>query len=131
MKKRAAVVSSSMRVRRHNAFHAFMVIHLKGQRRVYSRAVYGYDSEAGKLTENKHEQQVVAQMLAWRASGLSFRDIAATLNPTGLPTKQSGQCGYDGSEDSAEAGRNVKEARPGTLVNEPSKFTTRYNAYCR
>ncbi|MGZ4904892.1 MAG: hypothetical protein ACXV5I_08785 [Halobacteriota archaeon] len=57
-----------------------MIHHLKGQRRGYSRAVYGCDSKAGKLKENKHEQQVIAQMLAWRASGLSYRDIAAMLN---------------------------------------------------
>ncbi|MGZ4904571.1 MAG: recombinase family protein [Halobacteriota archaeon] len=34
---------------------------------------------------------VIEQAQAWRASGLSYREIAAMLNAAGMPTKQGGQ----------------------------------------
>jgi DNA invertase Pin-like site-specific DNA recombinase len=53
------------------------MLHLRAQRRVYCRPVFGYDCKKGRLLENKKEQVVIEQVRKWRSSGKTYRDIAA------------------------------------------------------
>ncbi len=62
--------------------------YLKERRKMYSRPVFGYDNKRGTLRANEQEQAIIEQAQAWRAGGLSYRDIAALLNEQGTPTKR-------------------------------------------
>jgi site-specific DNA recombinase len=65
--------------------------YLKEQKQSYSRPVYGYDIEAGRLYENELEQEVISRAKVWREQGRPYRHIAAVLNAEGVPTKRGGQ----------------------------------------
>jgi site-specific DNA recombinase len=58
-----------------------------GQR--YNHCVYGYDIDGKLLIANQQEQGVIGLMRELRASGLTFRQIAAELNLRRIPTKRS------------------------------------------
>lgn len=55
---------------------------------------YGYDRDGSLLIENPQEQKVIERIRSMVASGASFRDIAATLNSEGVPTKKLGSKWY-------------------------------------
>lgn len=54
-----------------------------------------------RLRENPGEQEVLAQMEAWRAEGWTLRRIAAELNRQGVPTKR-GPAQFDGAHRSGQ-----------------------------
>ena len=63
-------------------------LRVTGQR--FSRfAPYGWDldEERGTVARNQSEQEVLKRMRDLRADGHSYRDIAATLDAEGVPTK--------------------------------------------
>ncbi len=64
--------------------------YLKARHRVYSRPVYGYNNTDGTLHANEEEQAVIEQAKKWRAKGMTYRRIAASLNADGVPTKRGG-----------------------------------------
>jgi len=50
---------------------------------------YGFDLVRGELTENPHEQKVIAFMQLWRETQLlSYDKIAIKLNSLNEPTKR-------------------------------------------
>lgn len=51
------------------------------------RTPFGFDSHDGKLVQNRDERIVIDQVLRYRESGLSIRNIIKTLNESGIPTK--------------------------------------------
>ena len=51
---------------------------------------YGYDRDGTLLIENPSEQKIIERIRTLAAVGASYRDIAATLNSEGVPTKKSG-----------------------------------------
>jgi len=51
---------------------------------------YGFEAEGGKLIENSIEQAALAEMKAWRACGMTLRQIATKLNVDGVSAKRGG-----------------------------------------
>jgi hypothetical protein len=51
---------------------------------------FGYDFKNGKLVSNHKEQKVIRMVRQLKAAGLSYRDIAASLNRKLIPTKKTG-----------------------------------------
>ncbi len=51
---------------------------------------YGFRAEGGELVPDRAEQSVMKTMVALRDSGGSFRDIANSLNRTGIKSKRGG-----------------------------------------
>ena len=64
--------------------------HMRKERKRISRyAPFGWDLDGAgaALVPNAAEQEHVARMFALRASGLSYRDVARSLDEAGIPTK--------------------------------------------
>jgi hypothetical protein len=64
--------------------------HMRKERKRISRyAPFGWnlDSAGVALVPNAAEQEHVARMRTLRASGLSYRDVARSLDVAGIPTK--------------------------------------------
>ncbi|MBT9168175.1 MAG: DNA-invertase hin [Syntrophomonadaceae bacterium] len=80
--------------------------HLRRERRVYSRPVYGYDEYDGRLIENLDEQAIIAQMREWQTQGISHNAIATRLNKLRMPTKRGGRW-YDSTVKQILAAREV------------------------
>lgn len=70
---------------------ATALAHTKAHREAYAPTPYGFERVGDVLRENNCEQEIVAQIFAWRRSGWSLRKIAAELNRRGVPTKQGGR----------------------------------------
>ena len=64
--------------------------HKKAHGEVYNHLPYGYIAEDGALLPDASEQAVIARMTALRAGGVSYNEIANTLNAEHVPTKQAG-----------------------------------------
>ena len=62
----------------------------KQQTRGLRHVPFGYDFKNGKLVPNRIEQQVIRTAKQLRASGFTYRDIAAHLNRKLIPTKRAG-----------------------------------------
>lgn len=70
---------------------ATALAHKKAHREAYAPTPYGFERVGDTLQENTQEQEIIAQIFAWRRAGWSLRKIAAELNKRGVPTKQGGQ----------------------------------------
>jgi len=70
---------------------ATALAHKKAHRKAYAPTPYGFERVGDALLENPQEQEVIAQIFAWRRAGWSLRKIAAELNRQGVPTKQGGE----------------------------------------
>ena len=57
---------------------------------VYNHVPFGYIAEDGTLVPDATEQAVIARMQALRAEGISYNEIANTLNADSVATKQGG-----------------------------------------
>jgi DNA invertase Pin-like site-specific DNA recombinase len=64
--------------------------HKKAHGEVYTRTVYGFSAEDGKLIPDAAEQAVIARMTTLRGNGVSYNEIANTLNAEHIPTKKAG-----------------------------------------
>jgi DNA invertase Pin-like site-specific DNA recombinase len=62
----------------------------KSHGKVYNHAPYGFNAEAGSLIPDATEQAVIARMQALRAEGISYNEIANSLNAGSVATKQGG-----------------------------------------
>ena len=65
----------------------------KAHGEAYNHAPYGFDVSAGQLVPNATEAAVIARMKALRADGISYNEIANTLNDEAIPTKRNGTWG--------------------------------------
>jgi site-specific DNA recombinase len=65
--------------------------HKRSTGRVYSNAPFGWDKGDGELVRNDAEQDVLADMRAWRAEGVNDNAIAVRLNGEGVPGKRGGR----------------------------------------
>lgn len=66
--------------------------HKKANREVYTNITpLGFDRDGGRLVENAGELETVRRIREMKASGVSLRRIAATLNESGTPTKLGGR----------------------------------------
>lgn len=65
--------------------------HKKETGAVYGSTPYGFDRDGDKLVPNATEQDVIRQMRAKRAGGLSLGKIAAELNAQGVRPKRGEQ----------------------------------------
>jgi len=70
---------------------ATALAHKKAHREAYAPTPYGFERLGGRLAQNRQEQEVIAQIFAWRQAGWSLRKIASELNRRGIPTKQGGR----------------------------------------
>lgn len=70
---------------------ATALAHKKAHREAYAPTPYGFERVGDTLQENTQEQEIIAQIFAWRQAGWSLRKIAAELNKRGVPTKQGGR----------------------------------------
>lgn len=70
---------------------AAALAHKKAHGEAYSPTPMGYDRQGDNLVKNPEEQQVVAQIKAWRREGLPLREIAGRLNDAGVKTKRGGK----------------------------------------
>ena len=53
------------------------------------RVPYGFNLEGNELTEDEHEQEMIALMLLWRErDNLSYDNIAIQMNSLNEPTKR-------------------------------------------
>jgi hypothetical protein len=57
---------------------------------VYNHVPFGYMAEDGNLIADATEQAVIARMQALRAEGISYNEVANTLNGDSVATKQGG-----------------------------------------
>jgi DNA invertase Pin-like site-specific DNA recombinase len=64
--------------------------HMKAHGEVYNHIPYGYVAENGSLVPDTAEQAVITRMAALRAKGVSYNEIAQTLNADRIPTKKAG-----------------------------------------
>ena len=67
--------------------------HKKAHGEVYNHTPYGYIAEDGKFVAEQGEQAVIARMTTLRRLGLSYNQIANSLNSEGIPTKRNGTWG--------------------------------------
>jgi len=67
--------------------------HLRKSGKVYNHIPYGYRAEDSRLVPEPTEQAVIARMAALRSDGISYSEIANTLNAEGVPTKRNGTWG--------------------------------------
>ena len=65
----------------------------KAKGEVYATVPFGYDREGNALIENMEEQAILKRIGAMKATGLSLRAIAATLNAEGITGKRGGSWG--------------------------------------
>jgi DNA invertase Pin-like site-specific DNA recombinase len=70
---------------------ATALMHKKAHRQAYSPTPYGFDRVGKELLENPQEQEIIAQIFAWRQAGWSLWKIAGELNRQRIPTKQGGK----------------------------------------
>ena len=63
---------------------------LKQNKKVYSRPVYGFDIEEGRLVENPEEQETIRLMMRNREEGFAYEKIANDLTKKGSQTKRGG-----------------------------------------
>lgn len=62
--------------------------HMRAGGQAYNHCPYGFSREGDALVPDHQEQGVIARIQALRSAGLSLRQIAATLNGDGVPTKK-------------------------------------------
>lgn len=62
----------------------------KAHGEVYNHVPFGYKAEDGNLLPDAAERGVIARMATLRADGISYNEIANTLNADRVPTKQGG-----------------------------------------
>jgi len=67
---------------------ALALRHKKAHLEAYAPEPYGYKRVEERLIRDAKEQGVLAQIFGLRQAGRSLRDIAATLNVLGIPTKR-------------------------------------------
>jgi len=65
----------------------------KAHGEAYNHAPYGYVIEDGKLVPDATERAVIARMTDLRENGVSYNEIANTLNAERIPTKRNGTWG--------------------------------------
>ncbi len=70
---------------------ATALAHKKAHKKAYAPTPFGFERVGDTLQEDPEEQEVIAQIFAWKEAGWSLRKIAAELNKRGVPTKQGGQ----------------------------------------
>jgi len=68
--------------------------HMKRGRRIYTSSVFGFDRNCTRLLPNDGELAAVERMRRLRAEGRTLREIAASLNEAGVPTKRAGAAWY-------------------------------------
>jgi hypothetical protein len=59
---------------------------------VYNHLPYGFVALDGALVRDAVEQAVITRMGVLREQGVSYNEIANTLNGDGVATKQGGLC---------------------------------------
>jgi site-specific DNA recombinase len=64
--------------------------HKKADGEVYNHPPYGYSAENGHLVLKGAEQAVIVRMERLRGLGLSYNEIADTLNQDSVPTERGG-----------------------------------------
>lgn len=86
---------------------------------------YGYrlPLERNSLEPEPHEQAVLAQVRALRASRRSLRGIAAELNARGLRTRRNSSCASSTSRASSPRNRC-------SIVGDPSRLPSPYPTFC-
>ena len=62
--------------------------HKKAHQEVYNHVPYGYRADNGSLVPDTAEQAVIARIGTLRAKGVSYSEIAGTLNAECIPTKR-------------------------------------------
>jgi DNA invertase Pin-like site-specific DNA recombinase len=68
--------------------------HLRSQgRNIYSKVPFGWDVVGKRLVKNEAEHDIIAGLIAQRRDGASLGEIAASLNSSGIPTKQGKRWG--------------------------------------
>jgi site-specific DNA recombinase len=67
--------------------------HMKAHQQVYNHVPYGFTSHDGSLIPSEEEQAVIARMTNLRGQGVSYNEIANTLNGEAIPTKRNGTWG--------------------------------------
>ena len=70
---------------------ATALAHKKAHREAYAPTPYGFKRVGDALLKNAQEQEIIAQIFAWKEAGWSLRKIAGELNRRGIPTKQGGR----------------------------------------
>lgn len=70
---------------------ATALAHKKAHKKAYAPTPFGFERVGDTLQEKPEEQEIIAQIFAWREAGWSLRKIAEELNKRGVPTKQGGQ----------------------------------------
>lgn len=66
--------------------------HKRANKEVYCHVTpLGFDRAGDKLVENGQEMATVRRIRQMREKGISLRQIAATLNAKGVPTKRGGR----------------------------------------
>ncbi len=67
---------------------ALSLAHKKKNNMAYSPTPFGKDREEDRLTDNREEMDVIADIHRMREEGISLRAIVNSLNQRGIPTKQ-------------------------------------------
>ncbi len=67
--------------------------HKRAHGEVYNHVPYGYVAQEGSLIPDSSEQAVIARMASLRSDGISYNEIANTLNAERVPTKRHGTWG--------------------------------------
>lgn len=70
---------------------AIALQHKKRRGEVYGPVPFGLDRDGDALKSNRREQRALRQMRAWRAGGMTMREIADRLNAADVPTKRRGK----------------------------------------
>jgi DNA invertase Pin-like site-specific DNA recombinase len=77
---------------------AAVMNHLREKRRAYGPVPLGYRRDGDNLVGDQAELEIVRRILKERARGLTFAEIAATLNRERVPTKKgNGACWHPSS----------------------------------
>lgn len=69
-----------------------LALHFKREKKEkYSREVFGFDFQGGRMVENQKEQAIIKEMIKLKQAGLSYREIAKHLKTKGIKTKRGGE----------------------------------------
>ena len=63
---------------------------LRSRGKAYSPTPFGFKRHGDDLVPDEPEQKVLGRMRRLRAKGKSYRDIASSLNKSGIPSKKGG-----------------------------------------